>query len=212
LLENGINEKRIYLMSPYMFAMQEQQYFNPDFMRFCDEEVFVDAGSYDLSTSIKLLHNCNKIKRVYAFEPDDNNFSICQKRSVEFNNDVIRLIKAATWDKNDMITFDASFDGSSHVSLGGNGTIKAIPIDSVIEKNDNVTFIKMDVEGSELQSLIGAEQTIRRCTPKLAICMYHKPEDMYTIPTYIKSLNSKYKLYIRHHSNGAGETVLYAIP
>ena len=86
-----------------------------------------------------------------------------------------------------------------------------MPIDEAIAEGDKVTFIKMDVEGAELESLKGAEKTIRRDKPKLAICIYHKPEDMWTIPLYIKELVPEYKLYIRHHSSGVCETVLYAV-
>ena len=70
----------------------------------------------------------------------------------------------------------------------------------------------MDVEGAELESLKGAQKVIQRDKPKLAICIYHKPEDMVEIPLYIKELIPEYKLYIRHHSNYIFETVLYAIP
>jgi len=70
----------------------------------------------------------------------------------------------------------------------------------------------MDVEGAELESLKGAEKTIRRDRPKLAICIYHKPEDMTEIPLFIKELVPEYKLYVRMHANDGSETVLYAIP
>lgn len=86
-----------------------------------------------------------------------------------------------------------------------------MPIDEAIHPGDKVTFIKMDVEGSELESLKGAKNTILRDKPKLAICIYHKPEDMVTIPLYIKELVPEYKLYVRHHSNSWAETVLYAV-
>ena len=69
----------------------------------------------------------------------------------------------------------------------------------------------MDIEGAELESLQGARKTIRRDRPKLAVCIYHKPEDMIEIPLYIKELVPEYKLYIRHHSNSGTETVLYAV-
>ncbi len=69
----------------------------------------------------------------------------------------------------------------------------------------------MDVEGVELKSLMGAHDTILRDRPKLAVSIYHKYEDMIQIPLYIKSLVPEYRLYVRHYSNNACETVLYAI-
>ena len=69
----------------------------------------------------------------------------------------------------------------------------------------------MDIEGAELEALKGAEETIKRYRPKLAICVYHKPEDIVEIPKYILNINPDYKLYLRHYSDNAGETVLYAI-
>lgn len=212
LISRGVCESRIYKMTPYMFAIQDQQYFNPDFMKFEDEEVFIDAGSCDLTTAIKLKMNCPKVKRVYSFEPDKNNLIICKKNAEQFESGVVKLFNDATWSSRCSLSFDASSDGSSHVSVDGHGTISAVPIDEVILSEDKVTFIKMDVEGSELESLIGAKKTIMRDKPKLAICIYHKPADMYLIPEYIKELNPAYKIYIRHHSNGQGETVLYAMP
>ena len=74
-----------------------------------------------------------------------------------------------------------------------------------------MTFIKMDIEGAELEALRGAESIIRKQRPKLAICVYHKPEDIWTIPMYILSLQNDYRLFLRHYSFGDTETVLYAI-
>lgn len=87
-------------------------------------------------------------------------------------------------------------------------------IDEIVysEESPKVTFIKMDIEGAELESLKGAQKVIQRDKPKLAICIYHKPEDMVELPLYIKELVPEYKFYIRHHSNFINETVLYAIP
>lgn len=74
-----------------------------------------------------------------------------------------------------------------------------------------ISFIKMDVEGEELNALHGAKETIAMKKPKLAICIYHKKEDLIEIPKYIKELNENYKLYIRAHMDGCAELVLYAV-
>lgn len=69
----------------------------------------------------------------------------------------------------------------------------------------------MDIEGSEMEALKGAENTIGKYKPRLAICVYHKPEDIIEIPLKILELNPEYKLYLRHYSYIHTETVLYAI-
>ena len=73
------------------------------------------------------------------------------------------------------------------------------------------TLIKMDIEGAELNALMGAEQTIRKHKSKLAICACHRANDLITIPQYIKSLVSEYKLFFRVHICGTIVSVLYAI-
>lgn len=213
LMRNGIEEKRIFGIGPYIFVAQEEQYFNPDFMTFEEEEIFVDAGCCDLSSSIRLKGHCKTLKRVYAFEPDPHNYHICEKAAgLHFGDQVVKIIGKGTWSGNKTISFDASSDGQSHISESGGTSIEVVAIDDAIAPDEKVTFIKMDVEGAELESLKGARRTIQRCKPKLAICIYHKAEDMYEIPLFIKELVPEYKLYVRHHSNGASETVLYAMP
>ena len=83
-------------------------------------------------------------------------------------------------------------------------------MDDVVD--EKVTFIKMDIEGAEYEALLGAKETIQKNKPKLAISIYHKPEDIISIPKLIKSMVPNYRLYIRHYSNADNETVLYANP
>jgi hypothetical protein len=92
----------------------------------------------------------------------------------------------------------------------GNIRIEVDSIDHVTQ-GEKVSFIKMDIEGAELEALRGAQNTIRQHKPKLAVCVYHMQEDLVTIPQYILSLREDYKLYLRHYGNSCTETVLYAI-
>lgn len=213
LIENGVVKERIFCISPYIFIAQEEQYFNPDFMTFEEEEVFVDAGCCDLSSSVRLKGHCKELKRVYAFEPDPHNYDKCEMAAKQhFHDGVVEIIRKGTWSENKTISFNASANGQSHISESGETSIEVTTIDEAIAPGEKVTFIKMDVEGAELESLKGGKNTIKACKPKLAICIYHWDEDMYKIPLYIKELVPEYKLYVRHHSNGASETVLYAMP
>lgn len=83
-------------------------------------------------------------------------------------------------------------------------------LDDVLS-GERITFIKMDVEGSELEALKGAENIIKNQHPKMAICLYHKIEDFWQIPMYIKAIVPEYRFGIRHHCPANfNDTVLYA--
>lgn len=195
---------------------EAEQYFGPDFMKFCDEEVFVDAGCCNFESTLALAKHCKKVKKVYAFEPDPYNYPKCldvfKKTSRKRILDA-KILPCGTWSEKKTLHFKEDQPGCSRICSEGNAnsSIPVMPIDEAIEPGDRVTMIKMDIEGAELESLKGARKTIQRDKPKLAICIYHKPEDMWEIPLYIKELVPEYRLYIRHHCRADGETVLYAV-
>ena len=88
----------------------------------------------------------------------------------------------------------------------------AIAVASIDEEvEDSISFLKMDIEGTEKEAIIGAKQHIMSSYPKLAICIYHRTEDLWEIPLMIKEMFPTYSKYIiRHHSPFFNETVLYA--
>jgi hypothetical protein len=74
-----------------------------------------------------------------------------------------------------------------------------------------VDFIKMDIEGAEMQALRGAEESIRRFRPKMAITVYHSLEDFWEIPKWIAQLGLGYRFYLRHFTIHQEETVLFGV-
>ena len=74
------------------------------------------------------------------------------------------------------------------------------------------TFLKFDIEGAELDALKGAINVIKDMTPTIAICIYHKPQDIFEIPLWINKVNSNYNFYVRTHGSDGFEFVLYAVP
>ena len=72
-----------------------------------------------------------------------------------------------------------------------------------------LSFIKLDVEGMEYDTLLGARQTIAQYRPKIAVCVYHKPDDLFRIYSLLRDINPDYMFKLRHHSSLLMETVLY---
>jgi FkbM family methyltransferase len=75
---------------------------------------------------------------------------------------------------------------------------------------DKVDFIKMDIEGAELDALRGAIKTLTHYRPRLAIALYHRPEDLYQIPDFLESLKLGYQFHLKHPTSAGFETVLLA--
>ena len=186
------------------------QYFNElTYVCNSEKEIFVDCGAFDGDSITKFANFSNfRYKKIIAFEPLEENYINLYKNTKAIPS--VNIIKKASWNMDAELSFTANTSASA-ISSDGLVKIKATTIDK-IAKNQKITFIKMDVEGSEYESLLGAKKTIERNHPKLAICVYHKAEDIIILPKLIQSFKVPYKYYLRHHSNRLSETVLYCIP
>ena len=122
----------------------------------------------------------------------------------------IKLYNAGLWSEDKTLYFERMGNAGSRIVKEKTETsIKTVALDNCV--SGPVTFIKMDIEGAELEALKGSREIIKKYRPRLAISAYHKKEDLVELPLYIKELVSDYKLYIRHYSNAGIETVLYAV-
>lgn len=74
---------------------------------------------------------------------------------------------------------------------------------------EKIDFIKLDVEGAEMETLRGAQSSIHRFHPKLAISLYHKPNDLFELIQYVRNEFPFYKFYLGHYTIHQEETVLY---
>jgi FkbM family methyltransferase len=214
LLTMGFKKEHIVTLEK--FAPKECNYaeFEP-FKHAYNEEIFVDGGCLNFNSSMEFLQNCLNAKKIYAFEPNpDTNVLDRIRRNIMlsgFKN--VILINAALWSENTRLSFN-TFDntpGLSSVRNGGKNLVNAVALDSVVEPDENISFIKLDVEGAENEALKGMNGTIRRCRPKLAICIYHKAYDYVDIPEYILSLVPEYKIYMRHYTDTYFESIMFAM-
>ena len=204
-------ERLIPLVTGISLNHMLQQYFEEGVMEFHDGEVFVDCGCFDFETSERLMQRC-KVRKVFAFEPDMENMEKVKKNIKRLNcEDIVELYPYGLWNESTKLYFNASGNMLSKICSDGEEEFKieVIALDSVIQ--EKVTFIKMDIEGSEMKALEGAANLIKTYKPKLAISIYHKPEDTVDIPAYIHELVPEYRFFIRHYFYSPAETVLYAI-
>lgn len=183
-------------------------FFANDLLRLQEDEVMVDGGAFDGDT-VREFHQVthNRYQSIYAFEPDASNFLSLYSRLKTDKR--IKCINIGLWKNKDKLKFVSSKDSLAHLSEKGEHIVNVDSLDALID--EKITFIKLDIEGAELEALKGARETILKYKPKLAIAIYHKHDDLWRIPLWIKQLVPEYKLYIRHHSYACDDTVLYAI-
>lgn len=212
LTENGWDQEKIFNAGKVTSELYRQQYFDQDIMKPCQNEIFVDGGCYDCSTDRLFVQWCGgEYQKIYAFEPDIVNYERCQKAAKNIQN--MNLLNKGLWSREEILHFAGNADQGSKIIESQEQNVTTVPVVAIDEAvgNDKVTFIKMDVEGAELEALKGAKRTILENHPRLAISIYHKPEDIWEIPSYILSLSEEYTFYIRHYQLSRNETILYAI-
>lgn len=199
-------DKRAIQSLDYSDIHEKNQYFPDDVWQIGKDESFIDAGAFDGDTVAAIGEMTrNEFRAVYAFEPDTKNFSVLEEK---YREDMrVHCYPYATWDSEAALCFSDGEAASSTIAESGK-RIRAVALDDVIESP--VTFIKMDVEGAEMRSLRGARNLICRYKPKLAICVYHKADDLWKIPFLIRDLVPEYRFMLRHHSDLWFETVIYA--
>ena len=192
----------------YVLANLGTQYFDLPELDLRNE-YFVDAGAFDGSTTKYFLDHFEK-GFSYVFEANPKQSGVIRECLDGCPN--WELFPLGVYDKNGTMRFtvsDSNPAGSKMTEDQGE-TVEVCSLDAVLSGR-KVTFIKMDIEGSEWAALRGAERIIREQRPKLAVCVYHRPEDIWEIPALILQYHLDYKLYLRHYSIADTETVLYAV-
>lgn len=208
VLQEGFPNKNI--LYPYigiLFGIVGWQYF--DYLTPGDHEVFIDGGVYGGESSGDFVKwTGGNYSGIYGFEANPYCIDRCKK--FYSNNDIhdVELIEKCMWNEKTKISFDSNHSGASKITDEGNVVVEADTIDNVL-CGRRVTYIKMDIEGSEYRALLGAEKTIKKYRPRMALSIYHKPEDIIEIPSLLLKYDSSYRFALRQYSSIADETVLY---
>ena len=215
LISMGFPEKRILRQIKLFQHSIGRIYFERDIMiPTATEEIFVDSGAFDLANTRDFIQWCGgNYSRVIAFEADSVSYQKCVRAIETYDLERVQAHHRAVFSSNGEMRFlSAPGDNyySSKIDDSGDILVNTVCLDSFLA-GDPVTIIKMDIEGAEMDALKGAEGTIKKWKPRLAISAYHKPWDIVELPLYLQSLIPGYRFYLRHHTCGPWETVLYAV-
>ena len=185
------------------------EYFGTGIFKMEEDECYVDAGAYN-GDSIRAFLEVSKGKfaNIYGFELDSKNYiAMCRNNDIA-NDERIQLFNMGVSSEEKRVEIVSAGTGS-HVIEGKKQSVRLGKLDTVLGEK-RVTLIKMDIEGAEMDGLKGAKGIITNQHPKLAISAYHRLDDMWKIPRYIKELCPDYKIYLRHHTAVAWDTDCYA--
>lgn len=213
LLDTLVQKRKAGFMDYTDIQDSGTEYFIDEFFTKDNDEVFIDCGAYDGDTIVEFCSwTENQFKAVYSFEPDTVILQKIKSNIPQYDQRIHLIPKGVYFHKTTLSFMNTDNIYSGHVvekadNMGCN-MIECIALDEEI--NEKVTFIKMDIEGSEIPALNGAKNIILRDKPKLAICIYHKPDDLWKIPLMLKEWVPEYRMHIRHYGRRYYGTVLYA--
>ncbi len=174
-------------------------------------ESYLDLGAYRGDTIDEFLHYTSRsYQHITALEPDRKTFAKLKAHVNDMTN--IKLFRMGIWSEDRDMSFEDSLGRGSSIKSGAKNDLAVTKIDTLYAVR-KLTYLKMDVEGSERQALIGGINTLRRDKPKLNIAAYHRSEDIFSLPLLIHSIEPNYKLYLRQHPYiPAWDLNVYAIP
>ncbi|VAY88256.1 Probable methyltransferase [hydrothermal vent metagenome] len=183
----------------------DKQYFDKHIIKNIKNITFLDGGAYTGDTTPQVITRFPDFKKIFLIEPSLLHINIAKRNLKHISN--LEFINCGLG-ANKMIIDESELIKNN---CDHNYQTKNIDtIDNII--NENIDFIKLDIEGAEQDAIDGAKHTILKYKPILAICIYHKAQDWYKIPQKILLINKDYKVYIRHYMEGIYETVMYFIP
>ncbi|SMP79526.1 methyltransferase, FkbM family [Desulfonatronum zhilinae] len=188
-------------------VLQPNAYFPTDIFSLGTAESYVDGGAFTGDTIRRFLERAqNMYENIVAFEPSPGTYK--ELAAAFANHSKIRCIQACLYSRDTELCFGGT--DSRDATINENGHIKcpAMRIDSLPESQD-ISLIKLNIEGSEADALYGAQATLAKNTPKLAVAAYHRPQDLWQLFEIIKEIQHDYRFYMRQHDGGIIETVLY---
>lgn len=194
---------------------EPDEYFPRDVVRLTADEFFVDVGAYDGDTVRQFLRRRgSEFRRVIALEPDTQNFDKLVKYVTGLPVQLASKIQPhalAASNRACRLRFSEGEGTSSAINGQGSTEVECIRLDDLLD-GQRPTYIKMDIEGAELDAIEGCRRLLVDVCPMLAVCVYHAQDHLWKIPIAVHQIHPHYAFYLRSHMPECWETVCYAVP
>ena len=201
-----------------MFAIQTfvlEQYRHPELeeANVRPGDHVVDGGAFSGDTALWLAEQCGPDGVVTAFEIDPANLPVLEAnlRGNAPIGERVRVRREALWHRSERLGLRAA-GAASAVAADAEAAVEATALDDLVEAGEleRVDFVKLDIEGAELNALRGAERTIRCFRPSFAVAAYHRWDDLFELARWIDSVEPRYRFALTHQSLHQFDTVLFA--
>lgn len=188
-------------------------------LKYSNYRNILDLGAYTGDTVRDAIENMPQLERIIAVEPEPRAFRKLTEYADSIETPIIVPINAAAWDEDTTLNFTGGTGRGSTADAEGRKShrgqhsydVAALTPDSSA-KDCVINFIKYDVEGAEARALIGSSGIIKKYSPDLLVSLYHRSEDLFSLPVLVHELCPDHKLYIRRKRGfPAWDINLYAI-
>ncbi len=188
-------------------VLDDLPYFPDDLYKANGPVTYIDGGAFDGDSVGWFFERWGKnVEKVFAFEPDPNTFQALVKN---FKHEArLTPINKGVYSRDTTLKFKADGSRGALFDEFGDQSIHVTSIDAVLG-GDRADYIKLNIEGSEVDAIWGAESTIRKYRPSMAISAYHHPCDLWRVLDLLSYMEPGYEFYLRQQDGGIIETVLY---
>lgn len=184
-----------------------------DILSFDSFKTFIDCGAYNGDTARRFIYNCKNASAIYAIEPDRKTFKKLLAYSENETAAKVIPLNFGVWKEADTAEFSVGGNRNSGIGQQNFKKTEQVELNSVDSLGiKNADYIKYDVEGAEKEAIIGSKNTISSSYPDMLISLYHRSEDLFTLPLTVNELFPEYLLYLRRFEYiPAWDINLYAV-
>lgn len=174
-------------------------YYDFDLISCSEDEVFVDLGAFTGDSTQSFIDSFGRWRRIYCYEITDSSMRQMRENLKDYDNIVYRQAGVGREHTTMYLSRPDRTDSANRLNASDGQAVPVVTLDEDI--TEPISFVKMDIEGSELDALIGAKRHITEEHPKLAVCTYHNNHHIWEVPRLMKACNPDYRLYMRYNGD-----------